>query len=142
MFLANTWSISAQELNERIRLYRTLETSRDDLLLKKSDTDMSYLTMKRERDEKDIALVRLSKEKQMLASQFNSCFWSSGNGVLNIWCKCVPFITDEVVSLKDKVKEACDAKNELEKQRMLLQVERHEKEVSHSSFTRFSSFTV
>ncbi|VDM83821.1 unnamed protein product, partial [Strongylus vulgaris] len=58
---------SIEDLNERSRLYRQLESSRNDLARTKMDLDCDIERLKHEKEERDNAIRTLTKEKQLIA---------------------------------------------------------------------------
>ncbi|RCN33789.1 hypothetical protein ANCCAN_20378 [Ancylostoma caninum] len=62
-------SISVEDLNERSRLYRQLEASRNDLARTKMELDCDIERLKHEKDERDNAIRTLTKEKHLIATE-------------------------------------------------------------------------
>uniref|UniRef100_A0A1I7XDM0 TPR_MLP1_2 domain-containing protein n=1 Tax=Heterorhabditis bacteriophora TaxID=37862 RepID=A0A1I7XDM0_HETBA len=60
---------SANDLNERSRLYRQLESARNDLAIKKIQLDCDVEKLKHEKEERDTAVKTLTKEKHLLATE-------------------------------------------------------------------------
>ncbi|RCN36125.1 hypothetical protein ANCCAN_18001 [Ancylostoma caninum] len=60
---------SIEDLNERSRLYRQLEASRNDLARTKMELDCDIERLKHEKDERDNAIRTLTKEKHLIATE-------------------------------------------------------------------------
>ncbi|GMS84889.1 hypothetical protein PENTCL1PPCAC_7064, partial [Pristionchus entomophagus] len=81
----------ARQFEERLRLFRDLQVTNESLLAQKGAVDNECVSVKRERDEKELLLKRVNKEKQLIAV--------------------------EVQSLKEQLKDLSTQKKELEMQR-------------------------
>ncbi|KAL6734369.1 hypothetical protein Aduo_004918 [Ancylostoma duodenale] len=60
---------SIEDLNERSRLYRQLEASRNDLARTKMELDCDIERLKHEKNERDNAIRTLTKEKHLIATE-------------------------------------------------------------------------
>ncbi|XGW07593.1 hypothetical protein V3C99_010619 [Haemonchus contortus] len=60
---------STEDANERSRLYRQLETSRNELAMKKMALDCDLERLKHEKEERDAAIRTLTKEKHLIATE-------------------------------------------------------------------------
>ncbi|GMR36613.1 hypothetical protein PMAYCL1PPCAC_06808 [Pristionchus mayeri] len=103
-FLATTQSNEAKkeeydrisrQFEERVRLFRDLQVTNESILAQKGAVDAECLSFKRDRDEKELLLKRVNKEKQLIAV--------------------------EVQSLKEQLKDLNNQKKDLEMDRRSLQ---------------------
>ncbi|WKX94552.1 hypothetical protein Q1695_011662 [Nippostrongylus brasiliensis] len=60
---------SIEDANERSRLYRQLECSRNELAMKKMALDCDVERLRHEKDERDAAIRTLTKEKHLIATE-------------------------------------------------------------------------
>ncbi|KAK6017000.1 hypothetical protein OSTOST_17512 [Ostertagia ostertagi] len=60
---------SMEDVNERSRLYRQLEASRNELAMKKMALDCDLERLKHEKEERDAAIRTLTKEKHLIATE-------------------------------------------------------------------------
>ncbi|KAK5984970.1 hypothetical protein GCK32_006260 [Trichostrongylus colubriformis] len=60
---------SMEDMNERSRLYRQLEASRNELALKKMALDCDLERLKHEKEERDAIIRTLTKEKHLIATE-------------------------------------------------------------------------
>ncbi|KHJ94981.1 hypothetical protein OESDEN_05083 [Oesophagostomum dentatum] len=61
--------VSVEDLNERSRLYRQLESSRNDLARTKMELDCDIERLKHEKEERDNVIRTLTKEKHLIATE-------------------------------------------------------------------------
>ncbi|KAF8361375.1 npp-21 [Pristionchus pacificus] len=85
----------SRQFEERLRLFRDLQVANETLLVQKGAVDSECVSLKRDRDEKEIMLKRVNKEKQLIAV--------------------------EVQSLKEQLKDLNGQRKELEMQRRLME---------------------